>query len=289
VIDPDKKATNRLIIVSFPAFAGGKFIINCLSLSRHCVPQNTECARYLINKPTDYDYRLQKICAILPTRSAMHDWREKWEFGDREFYQGTVDEHLERWQANRPTPADDLINDIIDHDLCFFMTAHSGWQGVRSKIQIWPNARIVSLINYARFWNMASKLKQPTIPQHRYHLPDYAGNECQERYEMLRGPDWPDWNFFEKHNYNIDKVAKYVTIKPDICKEIKQYYQWHECNTDNLFCLDVDQNYFNKESFLITMKQLYDWLGFLDYNPVLVEQYYSKYISLHKEDHGQAL
>lgn len=280
------RQTDRIVIVHFPAFSGGKFLMNCLSLSRHCVPQNTTAARYLIDHPDDYDYRLHSVCSTLPTPLDMQNWREKWEFGDTEFYQGAVSEHLEAWYENRPTPIDDFLQSLIQNNLCFFMTSHGGWSNVKAIVKAWPHARIILLINSARFWSLAVKLKQrPTLTQ-SHCFRDYAGNECWESYDLLRGPDWPDWIFFEKNSYDIDKVSKYVTITLEIRREIKKYYEWHE-NTNNLFCFDVDNNYFSRKSFLTTMKQLYDWAGFRDYNPILIDQYYSKYISLHKDMHEQ--
>lgn len=283
------RQSDRLIVVSFPSFAGGKFLMNCLSLSRHCVPQSTQCAWHLIDHPADYDYRLQAVCSTLPPVSDMHEWRAKWEFGDTEFYQGSVSKHLTAWHHNQPTPVDGLLKKLIDADLCFFMTSHGGWSGTKPMLEVWPNARIVLLTNCFQFWSLAIRLKQPQPNGQRYQFGDYAGNECQEKYNILRGSDWPDWNLFESHNYDIDNVAKHVTINHRVRQEIKSYYGWHE-NANNLFNFDVDNNYFDKPNFLKTMERLYDWMGFDDYNPTLIDQFYSRYISLHKETpHGQTI
>jgi hypothetical protein len=45
------------IIMSFPSFTGGKFISNCLSLSKYACPQDPEAAEYLLKNQNDYDYR----------------------------------------------------------------------------------------------------------------------------------------------------------------------------------------------------------------------------------------
>lgn len=281
----EDRQTDRIVIVAFPAFAGGKFIMNCLALSRHCVPQQTSIARHLIKHPADYNYRFEAVCSTLPPQWDLQNWRQKWEFGDTEFYKGSVRDMLESWINDRPSPVDFLLKDLIERNLCFFMTSHGGWTDVKSLLRVWPHARIILLINYARFWSLAIRLKQKTNANQSYHLRDYAGNECQDSYDLLRGPDWPDWKLFESNNYDIDKTSTYVTLNTDICNEIKQYYGWHE-NKNNLFCFDVDNNYFHKQKFLLTMKQLYDWMQFDDYNQALVDQYYTKYISLHKEKHG---
>ena len=288
MIDQKQRQTDKMVIMAFPAFTGGKFIMNCLSLSRHCVPQSTQCARYLVQQPTDYDYRLRMVCSTLPPPSDMQNWRSKWEFGDTDFFQGSTAQRLDQWYHNQPTEVDSLLRHLIDLDRCFFMTSHGGWADVKSIIKVWPNSRIILLTNCAEFWSLAIRLKQSKNTDQSYCFSDCAGNECQERYDLLRGPDWPDWHVFESHNYDIDKVSKHVTINADIRNEIKQYYGWHE-NTNNLFCFDVDNNYFHRSNFFATMEQLYAWIGFDDFNPELIDQYYTKYISLHEDKHGQTI
>jgi len=146
------------------------------------------------------------------------------------------------------------------------------------------------LTNSFKFWSLAISLKQSPGHGVSDQFGDFAGNECQQKYDILRGADWPDWNLFVSYNYDIDKVAKHVKIKPSTCHEIRPYYGWHE-NTNDLFNFDVDNNYFDRYKFLSTMEQLYDWIGFNDFNPILINQYYTKYILLHYKDgkNGQTL
>ena len=107
-----------------------------------------------------------------------------------------------------------------------------------------------------------------------------CGNECREKYNFLKGNDWPDWEIFEKHHYNIDKTAKYVTISDDIINEIKLFYPWHKISAP-IFNIDVDNTYFDKDKFLTQMKELYSWLGYDDFNETLLSTYYTAYIELH--------
>ena len=63
------------VIIQFPRFAGGKFISNCLALSKYAVPQDAATARYLLDNPTDYNYRFARVNDTLPkTVGKMKNW-----------------------------------------------------------------------------------------------------------------------------------------------------------------------------------------------------------------------
>lgn len=51
--------TKNAVIMAFLPFAGGKFLGNCLSLSKDFCLQDPLAAEYLLQNPTDYDYRLE--------------------------------------------------------------------------------------------------------------------------------------------------------------------------------------------------------------------------------------
>ena len=44
----------------FPAYAGGKFISNCLALSKNCMIMDKDSVGYLTEHSLDYEYRLQR-------------------------------------------------------------------------------------------------------------------------------------------------------------------------------------------------------------------------------------
>jgi hypothetical protein len=274
--------TDKIIIMNFPAFSGGKFIINCLALSKHATPQNTKITNYLKDNPTDYNYRLSAVLSTLPPLEDIKNWRQKWEFGDTDFYNGSVENCLHRWKQGilSNNSVNQTLSALISKNICFFMTAHGGISEVENIISVWPNARIITLINSEKFWRTAINLKQNNITDPSFG--NYAGNECQDKYQLLKGKDWPDWNLFEKCHYNIDTVSKYVIIKQSVKKEIKQFYRWHTIK-NNTFWLDVDNSFFDKQLFLTKVHELYNWIGFDDFNPSLIEQYYMKYIALHTQ------
>jgi len=277
---------SNLIIMWYPQFAGGKFIMNCLSLSRHCVPLDTKSCDYLLDHPTDYKYRLDTVLRTLPPKGSMHNWLH-YEFNTASFYKknmpGTEAElaAFKRMHSGTiyNTGIDQQIHRLINKNINFFAESRGNGHHVRQYLAIWPNAKIVKLINFENFQSMAAVKKQRNSVEHSANY--YCGNECSEKYNLLKGENWPDWGTFEKNDYNIDKVAKYVKLSDNIIEEIKQYYHWHDISSP-IFNIDVDTTYFDKDKFFTQIQDLYDWLGYEDFNETLLSQYYTAYIDLHK-------
>ena len=276
---------DNLIIVWYPQYAGGKFIMNCLSLSRHCTPIEIESCKHLLNYPTDYNYRLAKILSTLPSKDNMTEWLS-YEFHTGKFYgadnsSGPELLAFKRMYSGklRDTGPYQSITQLIDKNINFFAETRGDGKILSQYLSLWPNAKIIKLINVEKFQTLAVYNKQKN--NIKRPMSYYCGNECKEKYDSFKGNDWPDWEIFEKNDYNIDKVAKHVTISDKIVAEIKQFYSWHTISNP-IFNIDVDETYFDKEKFFIQIRKLYDWLGYDDFNETLLSRYYTAYIDLHK-------
>lgn len=278
----------NLIVMWYPRFAGGKFIMNCLSLSRHCVPMDIEMCNHLVNFPTDYSYRLSKVIATLPPKEDMDRWHN-YEFNNAKFYDDPEPDKYKsenllfsRYQKGiiHKDGIDKRISTLIDKNIDFFAeTRANNIDHITQYTSLWPNARIIKLINFEKFQPLAASKKQKNNISRP--MSDYCGNESREKYDSLKGDSWPDWKIFEKNDYNIDKVAKHVKISDEIVAEIKEFYPWHTISNP-IFNIDVDETYFDQDKFFTQIKNLYDWLGYDDFNETLLSQYYTAYIGLHK-------
>lgn len=283
---------DNLIIVWYPQYAGGKFIMNCLALSKHCVPLDVDACNHLLAHPADYNYRLKKVLGTLPAKEAMKKWLS-YECSTDEFYdfasihagEDTIESQLVAFNKihnaldhEASDKVQQRISKLIDKNLDFFAESRSNSVRFLEYLSYWPNSKIVQLINFENFLSIAflKKTTNKTVPT----MSSMCGNECREKYNFLKGNDWPDWEIFEKHHYNIDKTAKYVTISDDIINEIKLFYPWHKIAAP-IFNIDVDNTYFDKDKFLTQMKELYSWLGYDDFNETLLSTYYTAYIELH--------
>lgn len=254
--------------MSFPRFAGGKFISNCLSLSKYCCPQDPVAATHLLTTADDYNYRFKSVMSTLPpTRESMNQWISNYEFGDRQLYGIAIN----NWQRGIEYPVPKLISQLIDSNFRLFLTAHSGEYSVRNLLKVWPNSSIVKLINHKKFSEISYRLKTTDnkTPE------ELAGNYCESKYNLLAGPDWPTWKEFDAVGYDISKLPQYQNVS----KEIINFYNWQ--GIDNIFLFDVDNSMFNRARFLEAIEELYKNLGFLDFNSNLVEKFWQSYMTLH--------
>jgi hypothetical protein len=259
----------NFIIMSFPRFAGGKFISNCLSLSQYACPQDPVTAKYLLEHPDDYNYRLSAVMQTLPpSRPEMIKWIEKYEFGDFQLYHKA----FEQWTHGIFCEPTDLTKRLLDKNFRLFLTAHGGDPLIRNLVKVWPNSVIVKLINHTKFSEISRKHKSN---DHR-SIDEYAGNYCRQKYESLAGDSWPSWEEFESVGYDIRKLPKFNSV----AEEILSFYNWS--NLDNYSVLfDIDGSIFSRTKFLIAMENLYEQLGFTDYNSELVSQFWQSYMALH--------
>ena len=258
--------TDRAIILQFPAYAGGKFISNCLSLSRHAVPQHATVAEYLLNSPTDYQYRFDRVVETLPPKHDMHNWIAKYEFGDRQLYGSMVSDWQQGQVSDSMVP---LIEKLSQSSLGFFLVSH-GHAG--NLLKVWPNATLIILTNWEKFYNISKQLKSKDSISR-----DHLGMHCREKYESLSGPDWPSWQEFDQSGYNI---KSFVSRYPEhIIEEILEFYP--EYQADSIIAFDVDVCIFNQTMFLSAIEQLYKKLNFDDFNADLVGKFWQAYMDLH--------
>jgi hypothetical protein len=258
------------IILSFPRFAGGKFISNCLSSSKYCCPQDLYTASQLLINPDDYDFRLQRVMTTLPTsKNDMLNWISKFEFGDMQMY-GPV---VKQWQSGVASTPTKLVGQLIDQKLSLFLTAHGGDQSVRNLLDAWPGSTVIKLINHVAFSEISKNLKSRDNSK---NLDDYAGNYCKKKYQALAGVSWPTWENFESVGYNIRRLPEYS----DVVDEIEQFYNWDNIDHNSVL-INIDQSIFDKTKFLTSMEKLYADVGFDDFNPALIEEFWQAYITLH--------
>lgn len=255
-----------LVVVNFPKFAGGKFLINCLSLSQHTVPQHAESALLLIANPRNIALRKQVVFGSLPNADDMVHW-DNYELGCQQLYGSEVD----YWRRGiRMESTSDVVAPLTCSDLTGFMVSHN-LDEVRQLQRVWPNLIMIRLFNYEHWQNLSLNLKGGTPG-----LSKYNGNECEEQYDEIAGPDWPTWQQFAEFSYDTRKLhpryARYV-------KEIEQFYTYGSFTAP---CFEFDvSSYTDWNRFETQCRELYTWLNFKDFNPKLIKELWQSYVSLH--------
>jgi len=269
--------SKNAVIVSFMRFAGGKFLMNCLALSRHACPMEPSAAAYLLKHPDDYDYRLQTVLKSLPPKNQMQKWLD-FEFGDG----ATYGRAQKSWNEGQEGVLNDLTKKLCCSNMKFFLTDHS--MEPLNLCQVWKQATVIMLINSRRFQAIAAlkKNQRDWRPEHirrgglAAELLGLNGNYCEEKFDVLRGPDWPTWQEFEKTGYDAKSLHH---IDPKVRAEIGDFYRRHLVQNQVLL-FDVE-TYFASDKFVNAIKELYQNLNFTDFQEDLVRFFHKKYLDLH--------
>lgn len=229
------------IIMWFPAYAGGKFISNCLCLSKHFVPSVTD---FDLTKTLDIDYRLETVLRTLPDKDHMKNWLQ-YEFGEHDrsgdFYKLAKSMKLRCIRTTHNYNAE-LINE-------------------------WKPSSIVKLIHYEEFRRLAFSLKKINRP--------LLNEDDQIRYEQVSGAAWPTYEEFSTVGFDSRKLD----LTDYTRNEVNQFYPLGATNIHT--CLFDQSTIFNKESFLNQMQKLYLELDLDDFNRDATCIFYTKYAILH--------
>ena len=263
--------TSTPIVINYPPYTGGRFIANCLSLSKHALLTDPACVDYVISNPSDYGYRLAKILKTLPSRSNMIHWNDY----ELDIIQPTS---LINYEQNDPVRRIN-IKKMAQSGMAYFIIAHGDVGGLKSIVDLCKNSKIVKLVNSRKFQTICLELKKSDrILGINNDITLFNGNECKEKYNILKGHDWPDWKEFDLGGYD----TRQFNLEKNIKQDIDQYYKWSSIDNE-CFNVDIDSNIFDPDRMIEEIKKLYDKLSFNDFSPDLVKQYCVPYIKLHNQ------
>jgi hypothetical protein len=139
----------RIIAVNYVPGAGGKFIQNCLALSRYCAVKSLKFC------DTDYDLKLNFLINTIPPPDRMHNWLG-YELRDDFFFGRIFSDADHITSADLPVH----LHQAADQQLWVTYTAHSHGAGEHVE-KYWPTVRYVSLVNADQFIADWAKRKNP--------------------------------------------------------------------------------------------------------------------------------
>lgn len=281
--------TDKLIVAYYPQMSGGKFILNCLGLSRHMVLQDADLAKQQLSgnlKPIQklrllLD-RLDQTEARLTSGPCADAWQDlrlgcAYLFGDDAFRRPQVAGFDLRHCKFNP-----VINHLTHSDLYFACVAHD-IMTLHYILERWPCARVIRLVNGHNFQT--------------YFRPNFSLNHHQVNWQRLRGPDWP-----LNHPTNLDQYQSMSSmVHQELCtlgawdyfaspllwakdqdwllKQEEHHYQSVTAGHDS--CIwDVDNYTVDHDMMLCHLEKLYLWLGLDDFDPVLCSQFHTQYIKI---------
>jgi hypothetical protein len=171
----------------------------------------------------------------------------------------------------KPGIINDITSELVRSEMRFFITDHS--MEPINLVSVWSEATIIRLVNSRRFQELCL-IKKHTKSE---NILDINHNYCKEKYQILRGPDWPDWEEFERQGYDL---RAFGNLNESVIGEMSGFYRVHLLNNP-VILFDVDSCYFDIDRFRESLQGLYKKLGFDDYQDDLIKLFYEKYMQLH--------
>lgn len=160
-------ANGKIVAVNFIPGAGGKFVQNCLALSRHCVLKTENATRWQLHHPCNrnlYNQKLVWALKTIPPQDDIHNWL-KYELRDDWFFGRIFSEHDHISSDELP----EYLKLAAQKNLWVTYSAHS--HGSAQHVEkYWPTVKYVCLTNADQF------------------IADWA--LVKNRYSSTLGPDW---------------------------------------------------------------------------------------------------
>ena len=260
--------TTRAVILCYPGFAGGKFLSNCLSLSQGACPQDPVAAQYLLKDSSNYKQRLSFVMSSLPPAHQIKNWRD-FEFGDIQMFGESA---VTAWHQGLRADSSTVVQQLTNSDMYFFIVNHV--INPTTLLKVWPEATVLVVVNHLDFQNVCLRFKSQIDVN---DITGLNGNYCEKKYQLLRGPDWPDWQHFEQHGYCVSRLK----VAEHIRQEMSEFY--YALKADQKLCLfDIGSCIWDGDRFAASMQSLYQQLDLKDFNRDLVLNYWQAYIRLHE-------
>ena len=182
-----------MIILVYPKYVGGKFISNCLALSRHCVVQDRQTALMDIklgrNGFTDtyYKFKLAAVMKTLPLKQDMINWG-RYEYGcdklygiDEEFYK-THSIKAISWKIQQ----DDIYPTLWECERDSCLITHD-YRTLMKYLLVWPDAKVIEFDEYDSFRAIAATLKtgsETVLATYDYNTADEYYRQDQRFYRL---------------------------------------------------------------------------------------------------------
>jgi hypothetical protein len=268
--------SDKLVIVCFPAGAGGKFLINSLGLSNRCLFQNAKLAEQQI------DGNFTPIDKLKYLIDKLNSMKESWNDLDLHspyLFDVNASDHVDK--TRETINYNHIIEKITNlNQQYFFMVSHE-MEWTIACLNIWPNARVILFENYEDF-----------ISDRNFKI-DHLIDDMKVTWNQIRGSDWPiiapmsieefqnipqdiqneastlfHYDKFFKHpSYILEKFVKFKNES----MEFKKIYP-------NVFVYDTD-SYKSIDDTVKKINELYTKLELDDFNADSIREYYQNWIA----------
>jgi hypothetical protein len=254
---------DKIVIVCYPPGAGGKFLINNLSLNNRAVFQDSKLAQLQINNNFSYNNKLAYIFNQFEETLQNRRWNDLGLGCDQLFgiqstaYQTVYPEILS-------TRFNLILETIISKNLFLFLVAHDTLV-LRKQLDFWINAKVIGFTNCKNFINTRKS----------HSCPDNFKKVRSDYWNTIRDNTWPNDPPVTKSEFLLlpDTIRHELIV--DFNNEIARWFIQEDqqiklfendlCKINNqlssrFYQIDVDNFYRNEQTFISILKDCLQWL-----------------------------
>lgn len=271
IIDAD---TDRLIVAYYRNGSGGKFLLNCLALSRHMVLQDSMLAQKQLTGYLDPKEKLKILLARL--QQVTHRWNDLdlgcvQLFGTDQFKNPQVSGFKLNHCKFHP-----IVHELSHGAEYFACVAHNVFE-LAFTLERWNQASVIRLVNANRFMDR------------------FRPNDRVIKWQDIRGPDWPGQpptdldqylampEFVQQEIRDFELETYFTTSllwaqDQDWLTEQEELYYQSAVDGRRCWVWDVDW-YLDLDTMLHQLADLYAWLHLDDLDTEMISTYYDAYFS----------
>ena len=269
--------SDKIIILYYPPVAGGKFIANCLALSKDVLPFAKEFALLDSNftDPKECSELIKHDLELEYGNIAGHDWPRLEQFVQHGLPRELRDEEINF--SYKLTNIRRLYRNLLSFDT---------YQQFKLNIALHslPPVEYVKKWRNFEYYAMLGKTGADSFDCSYYPEIEFAFNSGKYMFLLAHKTEhmleakrvWPNAKVLQLINYtNFVNLAVKVKGLP--------YQPWPNIPLDDSIKFDVDSTITNKDAFIDAMQSLYAQFGLVDFDKDSVLTFYQAYIDLHKK------
>jgi hypothetical protein len=267
---------SSVVFVLYPWGAGGKFVINSLTVSSGAVLQDDGLAQQQLYQELTSKQKQQMVLQRLAQETGR--WR------DLQFSIDALTGINERYYINEPAstaqywPWNNVINELCCSGIKWFIDIHDAGH-LQAALAVWPNAKII------RFSNTENFLKWRRV--------NYSQAALQQWWHTVRDHNWPeqapsDWQEFCQLPLDIQQelilvrhgdIFKYIQhpAAEQFCKQARKQREDQVCSGFEVFEFDGN-TLLDTNQYLESIEKCYAWNDLTDFDKTFIECYHKQWL-----------
>lgn len=271
----------KIVVVCYPAGAGGNFLVNCLSLTDQCVLRNRNLAAKQLDGNLTSDDKLKFFQSELVTSRQTKKWRDLG-VTNIDFFGVGKTSYLEEYAEIIEDMFDPIVGTVIGADKYMFIICHTT-QYLDAYKKFWPKAKVIVFTEYHRF-----------VRQRGYDKDQNTIQRLKQYWQDVKGYDWPDDPPMTRDDlFSLPLFVKEELLGTMFQKGILKYLDYvptrqilHDqtinlrIKSEHYFEWSVEKNFSgDQHMFLDNLNACAKWLGIrLEIDNQLLGKFYSQWL-----------